>query len=52
MSYTVQSDRLVGHDKGDIVTDADLEGANVPALIAAGHLKPQPKPTPAKKASS
>jgi hypothetical protein len=37
-SYTVTSHKLVGHEHGDTVTDADLEGANVPALIAAGHL--------------
>ena len=49
MNYTVQSDRLAGHDKGDTVTDADLPGANVAVLVAAGHLKPQPKPATAKK---
>lgn len=37
-TYTVTSHKLVGHEHGDTVTDADLEGANVPALIAAGHL--------------
>lgn len=38
MTYTVASERLAGHDLGDTVTDEDLPGANVPALIAAGHL--------------
>ena len=37
-SYTVTSHKLAGHEHGDTVTDDDLEGANVPALIAAGHL--------------
>jgi len=37
-SYTVTSHNLVGHEHGDTVTDDDLAGANVPALIAAGHL--------------
>jgi hypothetical protein len=36
--YTVTSDRVAGHNAGDTVTDDDLAGANVPALIAAGHL--------------
>ena len=38
MKYTVKSDRLAGHAQGDTVTDDDLKGANVPALIAGGHL--------------
>ena len=37
-TYTVTSQKLAGHEHGDTVTDDDLEGANVPALIAAGHL--------------
>lgn len=37
-TYTVTSHKLAGHEHGDTVTDDDLEGANVPALIAAGHL--------------
>ena len=37
-SYTVTSHKLVGHAHGDTVSDDDLEGANVPALIAGGHL--------------
>jgi len=36
--YTVTSHRLAGHELGDTVTDDDLKGANVPALIAGGHL--------------
>ena len=48
-SYTVTSHKLVGHEHGDTVTDADLEGANVPALIAAGHLA-EAKPKNSRKA--
>lgn len=45
MKYTVTSHRLAGHDHGDTVTDDDLQGANVPVLIAAGHIAPnEPKP--------
>jgi hypothetical protein len=37
-SYKVTSHKLAGHKHGDTVTEDDLPGANVPALIAAGHL--------------
>jgi len=47
-SYRVTSDRLVGHDRGDTVADKDLDGMNVEALIAAGHLAPK-KTTESKK---
>lgn len=36
--YTVTSNRIAGHAQGDTVTDDDLKGTNVPALIAGGHL--------------
>lgn len=36
--YKVTSDLLSGHKHGDLVTDEDLPGANIPALIEAGHL--------------
>ena len=38
MSYKVTSPKVVGHDIGATVTDEELEGINVPALIAGGHL--------------
>ncbi|MGB1506454.1 MAG: hypothetical protein ACPHDT_13305 [Acidimicrobiales bacterium] len=50
MKYTVTSDRIAGHAQGDTVTDDDLEGANVPALIAAGHLA-EAKPKNSRKAN-
>ena len=40
MKYTVTSDRVAGHASGDTVTDDDLEGANIAALVAGGHLTP------------
>ncbi len=36
--YKVTSDLLAGHKHGDLVTDEDLPGANIAALIEAGHL--------------
>ena len=40
-SYMVISDRLGGFKRGDTVTDKDLEGVNVEALIDSGHLSTQ-----------
>ena len=40
-SYMVISDRLGGFKRGDTVTDKDLEGVNVEALIEGGHLSTQ-----------
>ncbi len=37
-SYKVTSHKLAGYKHGDTVTADDLQGANVPALIAGGHL--------------
>mgnify|MGYP006971853382 FL=1 len=39
-SYRVKSERVAGKNAGDIVQSKDLEGVNVEALIAAGHLEP------------
>jgi hypothetical protein len=33
------STRLKGHEVGAIVSAADLQGANISALVAAGHLR-------------
>ena len=38
MNYQVTSDRVRNFDRGEIVTDADLLGCNIVALVAAGHL--------------
>ena len=48
-TYTVMSHKLAGHEHGDTVTNDDLEGANVPALIASGHLA-EAKPKNSRKA--
>lgn len=37
-SYKVTSHKLAGYKHGDTVTADDLQGANVPALIAGVHL--------------
>ena len=46
MNYKVITNRLAGHEPGDTITEADLEGANIDALIEAGHIS---KNTPKKK---
>jgi hypothetical protein len=45
-TYKVLSGRLVGHEPGDTVTEDELVGANVAALVAAGHLAAVDAPTP------
>ena len=39
--FIVTSDKLGGLKRGDTVTDKDLEGVNVEALIDSGHLSTQ-----------
>lgn len=36
--YKVTSDRLADHKEGALVSENDLPGANINALIEAGHL--------------
>jgi len=36
--YKVTSDLLSGHQAGDVVSEQDLPGVNIEALIEAGHL--------------
>jgi hypothetical protein len=45
-TYQIASSRVSGHQLGDIVTDDDLSGINVHALLVGGHLKPAPTPKP------
>jgi hypothetical protein len=40
-NYIVTSARLAGFKPGDIVTDSDLHGSSIEALIEAGHLSTQ-----------
>ena len=37
-TYIVTSERLTGFARGDVVTDKDLSGANVEALLDGGHI--------------
>jgi len=36
--YKVTSHRLAGKKVGDTVSETDLEGANISALVEAGHI--------------
>ena len=36
--FKVVSSRLVGHAQGSLVSEGDLAGANIAALIEAGHI--------------
>ncbi len=38
MSYKVISENLADHAPGDILTEEDLEGINIAALIEGGHI--------------
>ena len=37
-TYIVTSERLTGFQRGDVVTDKDLNGANIEALLDSGHI--------------
>ena len=37
-TYIVTSERLAGFMRGDVVSDKDLDGANIEALLDAGHI--------------
>lgn len=36
--FKVVSSRLSGHPQGALVTEKDLESANIAALVEAGHI--------------
>ena len=40
-NYIVTSARLAGFEPGYIVTDSDLDGSSIDALIEAGHISTQ-----------
>ena len=42
-TYKVTTDNLSGHQAGDTVTEQDLEGVNIDALIEGGHITPTTK---------
>jgi hypothetical protein len=50
-NYKVVTDRVAGKAAGDTVTDDELSGINVAALIEAGHIvgETQPKTQKADK---
>lgn len=45
MTYVVVSDRL-RWDEGTRLSVSELDGCNIDALVAAGHLRPAPKKSP------
>lgn len=48
-SYKVASDLVAGKKPGDTITDQELEGCNIQALIEAGHLVGETKSNKAEK---
>lgn len=38
-SYKITSDRIAGKKRGDTVTDSDLVGVDIAALVDGGHLE-------------
>lgn len=41
-NYKVSSDLIAGKKIGDTISDVELEGCNIEALFAAGHLAETP----------
>ena len=37
-SYKVVSERIVGKEPGDTITEQELEGCDIAALVEAGHI--------------
>jgi hypothetical protein len=50
-SYKIVSDRIAGKKAGDTITDEELDGCDIPALVEAGHItgETQPKTQKAEK---
>jgi hypothetical protein len=44
-SYKVTSELVAGKSLGDTITDDELQGSSIEALIAAGHIEPTIKTT-------
>lgn len=36
--FKVVSSRLAGHPQGSVISESDLDGANIAALVEAGHI--------------
>lgn len=41
-SYKVVADNIVGKSPGDTITDEELDGCNIEALIEGGHITADP----------
>ena len=52
MTYTVNSDTFVPASLGSTVTESDLEGCNIDALVEAGYLVPNESSSSAKAKSA
>jgi hypothetical protein len=48
-NYKVASDRIAGKNIGDTITEQELEGSSIPALLEAGHIVGESKSTKAEK---
>jgi hypothetical protein len=48
-SYKVVSEIVAGKKPGDTITDQELEGSSIEALIEAGHIVGEPTTTKAAK---
>lgn len=44
-SYKVTSELVAGKSLGDTITDEELQGSSIEALINAGHIEPTNKTT-------
>lgn len=48
-SYKIVSEIVAGKKPGDTITDQELEGCNIEALLEAGHIVGESKPNKAEK---
>jgi hypothetical protein len=44
-TYKVTSELVAGKSLGDTITDDELNGSSIEALISAGHIEPTTKTT-------
>jgi hypothetical protein len=49
--YCVTSDKVRGYERGEIVTEQDMPGCNIVALVASGHLQLHEESTTAQQAT-
>jgi hypothetical protein len=48
-NYKVASDNVAGKKPGDVITEQELEGCNIDALVEAGHIVGETKSSKAEK---